>query len=366
MAIANSDYSAFALVGGGLNFVTPVGRPFSLLDLSISYPVVQESISTTTLMLAALIGPAIIITVVALLLTPGPSVRRAMPRRDVVRRSLWELQAGLAGLALAIAVSFFITQGLKNLFGRPRPHLLALCRPDMSNIADHVVGGLGQDISRRWTLVSKSICTLPSARALNDGFRSFPSGHASMSWSGLLYLSLFLASKFAVTIPYLPADSGCQTHTMQPQDTEMLPLHNAPSTQNSDAQRKTSPQSTIRPKLQPPLYNLAATPPNHLLILVLIPIATAAYITSTRFSEFQHHGFDIFFGAVLGSASAWGSFRWYHLPIRRGQGWAWGPRSKHRAFGVGVGTYGGYLDREGWNYGSAETGNTREDECSRV
>ncbi|KAI7596108.1 hypothetical protein KC346_g15276, partial [Hortaea werneckii] len=36
---------AFAAAGGGLNTVSPKERAISLLDLSISYPVIPESIS---------------------------------------------------------------------------------------------------------------------------------------------------------------------------------------------------------------------------------------------------------------------------------------------------------------------------------
>ena len=51
----------------------------------------------------------------------------------------------------------------------------------------------------------------------------------------------------------------------------------------------------------------------------------------------MHHGFDIISGAILGIASAWLGFRWYHLPISRGGGWAWAPRTYDRAFGRGIG-----------------------------
>ena len=51
----------------------------------------------------------------------------------------------------------------------------------------------------------------------------------------------------------------------------------------------------------------------------------------------MHHGFDIIAGAILGIASAWLGFRWYHLPISRGGGWAWAPRTYDRAFGRGIG-----------------------------
>ena len=47
----------------------------------------------------------------------------------------------------------------------------------------------------------------------------------------------------------------------------------------------------------------------------------------------------------MGFIFAWAAFRLYHLPIRRSSGWAWGPRSSSRAFGVGVGA-GGYVEDE--------------------
>ncbi len=63
----------------------------------------------------------------------------------------------------------------------------------------------------------------------------------------------------------------------------------------------------------------------------------------------------------MGFLVGWFAFRWYHLPVRQGAGWAWGARSKERAFGVGVGV-GGYVGDEGWGSerlvgGDLENGN---------
>ena len=335
----------FAAAGAGLNYVSSVARPFSLLDLSISFPVVAESVSLTTLALVAFFAPAAIIALIALLLVPGPSAQRSWTRGQVVRRKLWELHVGLAGLALSVTVAFFVTQGLKNIVGKPRPHLLALCQPDLMDVASHVVGGFGQDISARWTLVTQSICMQPDAKLLNDGFRSFPSGHSSWSWSGLLYLSLFLSSKFAINIPYLPLSPSPAVHGLEPRtatarsnETELLPLHHPPRPSDSSAKPSMHADGSGSPSSGLPLYNRAAAPPTYGIILVLIPIGAAAYITATRYSEFWHFGFDVAGGAVVGIISAWSSFRWYHTPIQRGQGWAWGPRSPQCAFGIGVGT----------------------------
>lgn len=245
---------------------------------------------------------------------------------------------------------FFITQGLKNIFGKPRPHLIDLCLPDLANIKSHVVGGYGGDISVRWTLVDSSICTQQNAAALRDGFKSFPSGHCSFSWSGLLYLSLFLSSKFAIAIPYLPRQSRApvQLHERGSTDTELLPLHNQQgSSSSAHGKSPVRPDTSAQSQHTVPIYNQAAAPPTYGLILILIPLGVAAYISSTRYVEFWHFGFDIISGALIGIVSAWFSFRWYHLPVRQGQGWAWGPRTRERAFAIGVGE-GSYAGPEGW------------------
>ena len=176
-------------VGGIFNYVKPYHRPFSLLDLTISYPLVHpELVPIERLLYICGLAPALIIAIVALVFVPGRRHCRGLNRAQILRLKFWEFEKGWAGFCLSIAVAFFITQAMKNLFGKPRPNMLARCEPDLENIAAHVVGGYGADISARWTLVDSSICTSTNMRVLNDGFRSFPSGHSSFSWSAMLYL----------------------------------------------------------------------------------------------------------------------------------------------------------------------------------
>ena len=89
-----------------------------------------------------------------------------------------------------------------------------------------------------------------------------------------------------------------------------------------------------------PQRSQAAAPPTYLLLVPLVPIGLALYITGTRYSDYWHHGFDVVTGSALGVVTAWIGFRWYHLPINRGGGWAWAPRSSKRAFGKGIGIEG--------------------------
>lgn len=123
----------------------------------------------------------------------------------------------------------------------------------------------------------------------------------TVSFAGMTYLALFLCAKLAVAIPFLN-------------------YHNL---------------GGVQPEI--PARRQAAAPPTYLIIMPLIPICLAIYVSSTRYSDFMHHGFDIISGAALGIVSAWLGFRWYHMPINRGGGWAWAPRSYDRAFGKGFG-----------------------------
>jgi len=88
------------------------------------------------------------------------------------------------------------------------------------------------------------------------------------------------------------------------------------------------------------LRSQAAAPPVYLLVIAFIPIAVAIYISSTRYADFMHFGFDILFGSSMGFFTAWAAFRWFHAPIRRGAGWSWGPRSHERAWGAPLGVQG--------------------------
>lgn len=312
---------------------------------------VEEQIPIGLLAVIALVIPGIIIFLIVIALVPGPRTTRGLSRKTMITRKLWEWEKGWAGLALSLVISFLITQGMKNLFGKPRPSCIARCQPDLDNIQQYVVGGYGSTIDPRWQLVSADICQNQDAHGVNDAFKSFPSGHASFSWAGLLYLSFFLCSKFAIQIPYLPSQSPHQEagNNRQSMAQELLPLHHNGEPMNQGAKPRDSDATASDYNSRAvPARNQAATPPNHLIIVAVLPVAVAIYICSTRFVEFYHFGFDLISGSLIGIGSAWFAFRWYHLPIGRGAGWAWGPRSKERAFGIGVGLE-NYADAESWS-----------------
>ncbi|KAI7631235.1 hypothetical protein KC319_g16515 [Hortaea werneckii] len=242
--------------------------------------------------------------------------------------------------------------------------MLARCQPDTTNIAQYVVGGYGNPLSDRWVLVSADICQQPDQASLYNGFRSFPSGHSSFSFAGMLYLTLWLCSKFRLVYPYLP--SNLQS-TEAAKDRELLPMH----TNGHYVDEETAATNSGGPSAGPAdsaqeeyntralLRSTGASAPLFLFVPSLIPLAIAVYICSTRYVEFYHFGFDIISGSLIGILTAWVSFRWYHLPLSQGRGWAWGPRGRNRAFLVGVGSD-GWIDSgnsgEEWRAGRGGAG----------
>ncbi|PVH96405.1 PAP2 domain-containing protein [Periconia macrospinosa] len=352
---------AIAAVGAGWEYIEPFKRPFSLVNLDISYPhQYHEKIPTWLLVLVALIAPAAITFLVCMIFVPGPTASRGTPKALIWRRKAWEWNTAWMGLALSLATAFMITQGMKLLFGKPRPDLLSRCQPDLSRIQQTALNPVGATFNPNWILVTADICT-QTDMDLNDGFKSFPSGHASFSWAGLLYLTLFLASKFSVAIPFLPprpfSTNPAHTSAVARSNLKLktsLPLHHG---KDASLASPTSGEDRVVPvRLQ------AAAPPVYTLILVLIPVGSAIYICSTRFTDFRHFGFDLIFGSLIGITTSWFSFRWYHLPITRGAGWSWGPRSYQRSWGIGVGV-GTYVGTEGWSHrGDGSGGGVRGDE----
>jgi membrane-associated phospholipid phosphatase len=87
------------------------------------------------------------------------------------------------GLALSLALAAIFTQGMKNLFGKPRPDMLARCNPDFSIAKARGIGGYAREFNTEWILTDYTICQQTDMDLLDDGFKSFPSGHASSKFS---------------------------------------------------------------------------------------------------------------------------------------------------------------------------------------
>lgn len=93
----------------------------------------------------------------------------------------------ILGLFISLILTSFLTDVVKNAVGRPRPDLIARCKP--------------QDGTPTHALVTIDVCTETDHHVLHDGWRSFPSGHSSFAFSGLGFMALFLAGQLSVFRP---------------------------------------------------------------------------------------------------------------------------------------------------------------------
>lgn len=239
----------------------------------------------------------------AILLSHNKNSRAESPvsLRDRLLAVTWQTHAGWLGLCCGLAVTLFVTSGLKDLIGKPRPDMLARCDPDLSNINKYVVGGFGVNLdSEAPPFVTSAICQQPDKRLLDDGFAAFPSGHSSFSSAGMVYLTLWLCARWSIAIPLLQRSSGYR----------------------DSKQRKRS--NSAEAQVAPPLWQAA---------IAFTPIFVALFVCASRYADFHHAGFDIIAGAVIGTVFGWASFRLYHLPIRRSKhAMAWGPRNHQNPF----------------------------------
>lgn len=143
--------------------------------------------------------------------------------------------------AISVILSAVITDIIKNAVGRPRPDLIARCIPAPETKPN--------------VLVSIDVCTREDGHVLQDGWRSFPSGHSSFSFAGLGFLSLFLAGQLHV---FRYASGG---------------------------------------------RDLSRT------ILCLAPLLGAAMIAISRCEDYRHDVYDVCVGTAIGVTVAYWSYR---------------------------------------------------------
>lgn len=96
----------------------------------------------------------------------------------IFRPSTHKLHVSFLGLAASLMTTPVLTDIIKNAVGRPRPDLIARCIPE-AGTPEH-------------KLVTFSVCTQTNEHILQEGWRSFPSGHSSFAFAGLGFLSLYV------------------------------------------------------------------------------------------------------------------------------------------------------------------------------
>ncbi|KIL68598.1 hypothetical protein M378DRAFT_158421 [Amanita muscaria Koide BX008] len=202
-------------------------REFSLQDISIRHPyAVHERVPNVALYFICIVAPLVLQPIISF----------------VTVRSWWDIHNATLGLILSLATTGAITQFVKLTVGRPRPDFIDRCQPP-ANATDPPFG------LSVWT-----ICTQTDSYIMKDGFRSFFSGHSSLSFAGLGFFSFYLAGKM-----HLFDKRGHTGKTW----------------------------------------------------LALSPLSAAALVAISRTMDSRHHWHDVLVGAIVGTVLAYFCYRQY-------------------------------------------------------
>ncbi|KAJ7126940.1 phosphatidic acid phosphatase type 2/haloperoxidase [Mycena epipterygia] len=103
----------------------------------------------------------------------------------LMSRNMWDLHHALLGLTVAFALMGTFEEIVRITVGRPRPDFIARCNPFANATNGHFFG-----------LANTTVCqTAATDPLIKDGMRSFFSGHACLSATGLGFNSLYWAGK---------------------------------------------------------------------------------------------------------------------------------------------------------------------------
>lgn len=146
----------------------PATRPFLLNDVSISYPFIEsETYSDVGLIFIAIFLPVMLFGVFIYLDSKNDKFHR--------------FYKAVSGLLFGIGLSMILTTFLKVRMTKLRPDFLARCAP----LLKKGESGVG--------LFTHNICSAPfGERILYEGFKSNPSGHSSLAFAAMLFVSMWL------------------------------------------------------------------------------------------------------------------------------------------------------------------------------
>ncbi|RMZ84575.1 hypothetical protein DV737_g1242, partial [Chaetothyriales sp. CBS 132003] len=213
--------------------IPPVHQQFLVSDLRISHPFADpERVTSLENYIYCAVVPTALILLWGFVFRPG----------------FHQAHVTILGILVSITLAGFLTAVIKNAIGRPRPDLITRCIVRLGTSADKLVG--------------IEVCTNEDKDVLNDGWRSFPSGHSSLAFSGLGYFALFLSG---------------QLRTFRP-----------------------------RPDLARVLVSFA-------------PLVGAMLVAMGRMADYRHDKYDVTVGSLIGIGFAFFSYKRYYKPLRSAQ-----------------------------------------------
>ncbi|TFL06864.1 acid phosphatase/Vanadium-dependent haloperoxidase [Pterulicium gracile] len=107
------------------------------------------------------------------------------------RRSVYDLLATTMGLLKSLITGAVFQVWIKWLIGGLRPHFYAVCQPNIPQGQAPSGNGFAA------LMYDRSVCT-GDPKQINDALESFPSGHSTAAFAGLIYLALYLNAQLKV------------------------------------------------------------------------------------------------------------------------------------------------------------------------
>lgn len=166
--------------------LAPRYHEFLLLDSALMYSYRSEK--ETVIPLYMLIIIAVVIPIIQFIFC-------SIYNRHTLSgaRRAWDIFSGLMALSGSMATQLMITCILKNICGLPRPDLISRCQPMQTEMLTY---GQLATVEICETFLGDSVG--PSLHILQEGFRSFPSGHLSTVFCGMVITSLNFAGKLQI------------------------------------------------------------------------------------------------------------------------------------------------------------------------
>uniref|UniRef100_T1J1X0 Phosphatidic acid phosphatase type 2/haloperoxidase domain-containing protein n=1 Tax=Strigamia maritima TaxID=126957 RepID=T1J1X0_STRMM len=172
---------------------TPFQRGFFCDDESIRHPYKDSTITTLVLYFVGTNTNFIMM----IILEAYRAHRLKLPTRNFGRFKLpgvcWELYRVIGVFGFGCCVSHLTTDIAKYMVGRLRPHFIEVCEPDINLLKEYCDNSVGYHV-----YVEQNICR-GDLSMIREARLSFPSGHSSFSAFTMVYLALYLQSRWTWT-----------------------------------------------------------------------------------------------------------------------------------------------------------------------
>ena len=287
-------------------------------DPTISMPFVEASVSTLHLFLACFVLPAIVVLVIefvlGLVVLARPQLARLLQPK-CSRSFGWLVAALLAALCTTIRLltvigcTITLTNAVKAVAGRPRPNFFALCNykgyGDALTVVPHGEEHLANLSAYMAATTSGAFgqyshCSA-AAKDIRQAHLSFPSGHSSISFAGMVFLAAYCVAK-------LDALRKASAECADAFDARIVLGSSANGSGSGSEEGGDGAEGGGKGRaIATAALRFAgaiATSQAAAITVSSLCFAFATWVATGRYFEYWHHPSDILAGAVLGSFCA--------------------------------------------------------------